>query len=741
MKLHKQQIEHILKSFQNLKNKNDLLILLNYAKQLLYGDKAFPFELRQLSYYSNPKVSQKRYEIFSVKKKSGGDRIIHSPVKGLKELQRSLNLILECVFVAHPSAMGFVKNKSILDNAKIHSGSYYVYNIDLKDFFFSIDQARVWKCLQNKPFDLGKKWDGVNQYEVVNIICALCCTEVELECRDSDNNSFWQSKNVVPQGAPTSPILTNIVCQRLDYILSGVAKRFGLKYTRYADDITFSSLHNVYNINGEFIREINRVVSDQGFNINLSKTRLQKQDVRQEVTGLVVNQFPNIQRRYIKRIRSWIYMWENYGYDKAYSNFLNDYIKDKGHIKSGVPNMLKILAGKLSFLKMIRGANDNLYFNLLNRFNFLLNIHYDFDGFIKTWETQGIYSTLSNNEKYRRFYKDIVRDMNNKITTDSQKNKIKSLLFRDFENSLLSGVLEIENILSNDDVLKRKKEHKINPRSVADFMNLFDDPNGLKYLTHDYDESDHVFDIDLFLQCSKEVFISKSKEHSIPRSLYAIINEFAFSQKPSWNKGCNDGWSVPTRIEWSKNEKKHLKRNASFSETIKSFRDLTRIEAPDLQHILDNILKEKLVANYSKFEINLENCQRADFYTNVNYFKEAIRLILDGCNKKIGISKKLSIKYSTRYEGDYRLRIITITHENSYPHKPLEDFLLEIHRKKGDLADVKEKLEGYCYWSIESIFDDKPIRVNLLRDYDTNEITNLEYNPIGFVHILTFYQK
>ena len=91
---------------------------------------------------------------FKIKKKSGDYRAIHSPIKGLKSIQKTLNFVLQCVFTPHYAAMGFVRDKSIVDNAKLHEGSKYVYNIDLKDFFQSVDQARVWKCLQLKPFNL-----------------------------------------------------------------------------------------------------------------------------------------------------------------------------------------------------------------------------------------------------------------------------------------------------------------------------------------------------------------------------------------------------------------------------------------------------------------------------------------------------------------------------------------------------------------------------------------------------------
>ena len=148
MKLEQAHIDQIRTAFAKMQTKEDFLHVLNEAKLMVYGNKAVPFELKQLTWYANPKLATKRYAEFKIKKKSGTERSIHAPVSGLKSLQKTLSFILQCVFEPHKAAMGFVRDKSIVDNAKLHSGSKYVYNIDLKDFFPSVDQARVWKCLQ-----------------------------------------------------------------------------------------------------------------------------------------------------------------------------------------------------------------------------------------------------------------------------------------------------------------------------------------------------------------------------------------------------------------------------------------------------------------------------------------------------------------------------------------------------------------------------------------------------------------
>lgn len=364
MKLNQEQTSTIIDAFSKMKSKNDLLLLLNYAKSILYRKESIDFGINHLNYHQNPNI-RGRYHKFKILKKSGGERLIHSPNIGLKIMQRCLSLIFQAIYEPNPAATGFVQGISIVDNAKVHAGSIYIFNIDLKDFFSSIDQARVWGRLQHPPFNLNKK---NNRLELANIIASLCCHKVKVE-RLNDGGDWEETRrNVLPQGAPTSPMLINIICQRLDFYLTAVAKRFGLKYTRYADDITFSSMHNVYQENSDFLKELNRIINNENFHIKESKTRLQKKEFSQEVTGLIVNKIPNVRKRYIKQIRLWLHYWEKNGHKIANQMYTEQYINDKGHVKSKVPDISSVLRGKLNFLKMVKGENDSTYIKLFERF-------------------------------------------------------------------------------------------------------------------------------------------------------------------------------------------------------------------------------------------------------------------------------------------------------------------------------------------------------------------------------------
>ncbi len=354
-----EQIEQIKNQFAKIKSKEDLLSLLSLARNVLYDKELSPYPLKSLTYYANPDLVKKRYKTFCIKKKSGADRVIQAPVKGLKSLLRSLNLILQCVDTPHQAAMGFVPGKSIVDNATLHCGHNYVLNLDLKDFFHSFDRNRVKLGFMTEPFNLK------NEKEPLAFLLASLCTHpLEIE---------GEQKTVLPQGSPTSPSITNILCKKLDRRLNGLAKRFGAIYSRYADDITFSSQHNIYN-DETFNNELKRIIEeDQKLAINPKKTRLQKTGFKQEVTGLIVNEKVNVQRRYIKQIRMWLYFWEKYGYEKADQIFRKDYVADKGHVKNFNAKLVHVLDGKLQFLKMVRGNGDEVYLGLRKRYDRLVN--------------------------------------------------------------------------------------------------------------------------------------------------------------------------------------------------------------------------------------------------------------------------------------------------------------------------------------------------------------------------------
>lgn len=342
----------LTKKLKKISTAGDLAAVLDEIKQNEFGSVRYSISIKMLKHFSSDTIAPKRFRTFHIRKKSGGFREIKAPCSQLDVILTCVNILLKSIYEPSDVAMGFTSGRSVLNNSQIHVGHNYVFNIDLKDFFPSIPQARVWKRLQLAPFNFPQ--------EVANILAGLCCSF------DEKVNT-----NVLPQGSPASPLLTNAICDKLDRRMKGVARRFGLHYSRYADDMTFSSMHNVYHEGSEFRFEIQRIISEQGFRMNESKTRLQKTDSRQEVTGLTVNAIANVSHKYICDLRWILHVWEKEGYAKAYAMFYPKYKHEKGYIKKGEPVMENVIGGKLNYLRMVRGENNPAYRKLQARYDAL----------------------------------------------------------------------------------------------------------------------------------------------------------------------------------------------------------------------------------------------------------------------------------------------------------------------------------------------------------------------------------
>jgi hypothetical protein len=640
--------------------------------------------------------------------------------------------------------MGFVRERSIVDNAKIHVGNRYVYNIDLKDFFPSIDQARVWKTLQLKPLNLNKEFNinatsgdekqDSSRLDIANIIASLCCTEMEVE-RQNETGAWEKVKrNVIPQGAPTSPIISNIICQRLDYLLTGVAKRFGLKYSRYADDITFSSMHNVYITEGEFLKELHRIIAEQGFCIKESKTRLQKDGYRKEVTGLVVNEKVNVQKRYIKQLRMWLYFWEKFGYEKASTLFLKKFIADKGHLNNGKPDMTNVIAGKLDYLRMVKGADNEMYQKLKSRF-------------------EKITGKVASVEKK---------------LTEIEEGKINNIPIV----KILPGPTKQPKVLSRKKIIdvptKVKTEEKLIPvvhkpkELVALLKNFSVNDSALKYTTHSWDagrDANMFKDLSEFLSIAKARYSKFSKPlKGLSENLNGKIYNFLFNKEIA-NSGWGDinpkkriyfGWSSPELLEACKNdislnpedfilpEKFQIQRSGKTLQKFKHIIDVFKneIEVRDENSALLNLILQKhdnyLISFSAPKVSNLEN---KTFYTDIQWLSKALDLIFEGIQK---YPQHPLVEYTVTENTTDRL-VLTILHRNSFKYG-LSIYDDKLNLKRGDFSTIKDKLRNLCDWCIESEFAEGAYRINYLVSDNENPAHEKIMSAEGFKHVLTFYK-
>ncbi len=352
--------KHTLKSVESV---HELAKMLNSFQLLLNTDEntsSIQIKANSISYYSTDKLCPNRYSQFTIKKKSGKERIINAPHKRLKEIQKSISAILQYAYPISNHAYGFVLERNVVQNAALHVGKQYVYNIDLKDFFHSFDLKQVKLALLNPDFNV------ISSEKIAYTIASLCTHTIQTES--------GELKNVLPQGAPTSPVLTNIICNRLDRKLAGLAKRFNAIYSRYADDITFSCDINIFNF-VSFQNELNRIIKTENkLEIQTEKSRIQHRSFRQEVTGIIVNEKININQRYIKGIRMYLTLVERYGIEKATELYRKDYQLDKGYQPKEKFNLKYILGGKINYLSMIRGKEDALTQKLAERWAIAFNV-------------------------------------------------------------------------------------------------------------------------------------------------------------------------------------------------------------------------------------------------------------------------------------------------------------------------------------------------------------------------------
>ncbi|MEX0943204.1 MAG: retron Ec67 family RNA-directed DNA polymerase/endonuclease [Pseudomonadales bacterium] len=282
-----------------------------------------------------------QYTTFNIPKKSGGTRAISAPTTNLKSLQSCLShLLLDCVDEINKSKLvrgtykstlshGFVRDRSIITNAVMHLHKRNVLNMDLEDFFGGFNFGRVRGFfIKNSNFNLDP--------HIATVIAQIACHQ-----------------NKLPQGSPCSPVITNLITHSLDIKLAALAKKYSCVYTRYADDITFSTRESVFPAQimaekkGTYIvgKKLKSEIGRSGFSINQAKTRIQYKDSRQDVTGLIVNTKPNTKREYWRTIKS-----------QCHSLFVTGSFF-KNTAAGPQPGNINVLEGQLNFIDYVDKYN------------------------------------------------------------------------------------------------------------------------------------------------------------------------------------------------------------------------------------------------------------------------------------------------------------------------------------------------------------------------------------------------
>jgi RNA-directed DNA polymerase len=283
--------------------------------------------LRWLTYHRRG-ASLVHYHRYEIAKKTGGVRFISAPKPALALAQRWVLHEILRKLEPEPEAHGFVPGRSIVTNAAPHSSRAVVINLDLKDFFPSITFRRV-KGLFHK----------IGYGEHIATLLALLCTEPPRVPAVLDGKTYHVAlgARVLPQGACTSPDITNALCRRLDRRLAGLACRHGFVYTRYADDLTFSG--DATRAVGRLLRSVRSIVREEGLTEHPSKTHVMRSGGRQEVTGLTVNDRPSVSRDELRRLRAVLHNAARFGLESQN--------------REGRPDFAAHLRGRVGFACMV----------------------------------------------------------------------------------------------------------------------------------------------------------------------------------------------------------------------------------------------------------------------------------------------------------------------------------------------------------------------------------------------------
>ena len=314
MSSHTLKVE-IMYNFSDIASRNELAQFLNIP-------------IKKITYVLYIQGVKNYYKSFQIPKKNGGVRNINAPQGDLKEIQKKLANALwdfQREYIEKNSnkakaSHAFQKKKGIITNSIVHKNKKIVLNLDLENFFESFHFGRVRGYFhKNNFFQL--------PIEVATIIAQLTCY-----------------KGSLPQGAPSSPIITNLIANILDIKLLNIVKKYRVDYTRYADDLTFSTNDFRFLANQEkFIEEVENILNQSGFSLNKKKTRLTLRNSRQVVTGLVVNKKLNVPRDYCKRTKTMAHA-----------------LYSKGEFMIGESQgTIKQLEGRFAFINQLDRYNNN----------------------------------------------------------------------------------------------------------------------------------------------------------------------------------------------------------------------------------------------------------------------------------------------------------------------------------------------------------------------------------------------
>lgn len=646
------------------------------------------------------------YTLNEIPKRSGGVRTIHAVNGRLRVLQKVAYNWLSNNYSPRHEAKGFVIGGGIIENAKIHRNKKLVICYDLKDFFPSITFARVQGMFMSFPFEFAKP--------KATLFAQICCLPDE--------------NGPIPQGGVTSPFVSNMICRRLDTRLHKLAIIKRMQYSRYADDLTFSTDDNV---NYEkFTKIVKDIIEDEHFELNEEKSRIRTIGDRQIVTGIVVNEGLNVNRKYIRSLRATLH--------NCYMHGILSQIDKKTKYKDpwNTCSPIKKIANKNYILYKngksieIKAAKEKFMEHLLGRIQFIGHVA----------KSNEHLNPIHYNKRKEIFKK--LKNMHDKVKLNEGISgriawQAKNALNKHRNNSLIEEIKEYSRNELNDFVFEQKKS---DPRyftssfSEGDIMKYRDEVSNfaqypsptnemvMQYLNSLKDSENTVLgklvhnttiSMGQFNNFKKQFGKDKFK---LPKRLRDSFDIFINTDVLNFIKDKKTNFNTFSDERFVENTIYKFKRNTRFSNT----KGTKMKDETDLVKTIKRAFKQN---NPNNIEINVDEINAFGFYTDVTRVKYALKLIIESM---LDNSNGNTVFCKTEIQN----KAIEIFDDNPEPLNilPNRDF---VH---GKLRKAIYYLIALCDYSIIANFNNGGWKeINMMKDEVTDSV---EYH--GFTHRLTF---
>jgi RNA-directed DNA polymerase len=641
-------------------------------------------------------------------KSNGGIRVLHKLAKSknnkgytpIRNLQYLTYNWLQSIYQPSSCCHGFVKERSVVSNARVHLGKRLVIKTDIKDFFPSIHYGRVEGMFTKYPFQFG--------LQAASALARISCLP------ESEGGAL-------PQGGITSPYIANMLCRKMDFRLMKLAESMRMHYSRYADDLTFST--NVKVDVTVFLARVEEILLDEGFRIQLDKTRVMKPADRQVVTGIILNNGLNVNRRYIKRLRAILYNMERNGVeDTCHKAALK-----QSHTSYDARDLRLDSKDPVHFLRQIRGQVE--------------------------WVNHVLRPYKNAPEgRYRSRYDRAFGMLKQVFVICDEYQKTNSsfyLLWREFRNSREMKKSPWRNISGEELLEAIKSTAKTDPRF------LYEAKKSIK-------PTDEDFELWAKKQRSRASYpancceaaarllsgLTNSRSDLLGRIVHqqdnrieskeivAFLLQRFFPIKDELTKSIGDEVSSLLRIALSKAETSDSKsydfwaddhfRNSVILPFKRRFR-LTNISKDDTGTHYEEYLRMLGEQYFTKRELNLSKLKFA-IYCDVDQLKRGLGNIFQSMNLHAR-SKEVSISFRTHGQG----KSIYIHDFNSVPLDllPARDVIAH-----GKLLDAVYGLNGCCHYYIIANFAELDWRrVNMMDA--TQDPEPCDPQP-GFTHELRF---